>query len=257
VVLRELAERLADAPWAPAAVLARLAAAPLDIARPLLARSPALDADALARPIAEGGAERLVLIARRGTLPAAAADALLDRAEPDSLAALAANAAIPLSSAQIERLAGLAERMPAVRAPLSRRPELTAEIAGHMLPWAGDGCRRTLAARFGLRAVAAPAEDAAAQTRYVRKLEQAGRLTPGYALRVLREGKLALFEQALAALGGLSPAEVRAALDAETADPLGRACALAGLDLAVRPVIAAHVRALNGGRPGRPSAEVA
>jgi uncharacterized protein (DUF2336 family) len=74
---------------------------------------------------------------------------------------------------------------------------------------------------------------------------------------VLRGGKLALFEQALAALGGLTPDEVRAALDADTPEPLARACALAGLDVAIRPVIAAHVRALNGGRPGRPPAEVA
>jgi hypothetical protein len=46
----------------------------------------------------------------------------------------------------------------------------------------------------------------------VRKLQQSGRLTPGFALRSLREGKRGLFVQALAGLSARQPEAVSAAL---------------------------------------------
>jgi hypothetical protein len=69
-------------------------------------------------------------------------------------------------------------------------------------------------------------------------------------VRVLKEGQLGLFVQALATLGEFDAADVRAALRARTAEPLALACAAVGIDRVVFPDILGRVMGLNAGRPG-------
>jgi uncharacterized protein (DUF2336 family) len=110
---------------------------------------------------------------------------------------------------------------------------MTSALQGQLRQWASQG-----------------AEEPEAQQLYISKLQQCGKLTPGFAFRVLREGRLGLFEQALATLSGAAPGEVRRAFDADSPEPLMQACAAGGMDRSVMPAIAARVRELNGGRPG-------
>jgi uncharacterized protein (DUF2336 family) len=229
----ELAARVAEAPWAPPGLLADLAREPLEVSRPLLARCARLDEASLLLAAREGGPEMHLILARRPELPAAVADALIRRGWPDALTALAGNEATPLSAQQMELLVAAARRNAALRAPLLRRVETTPEMAARLRAWGS-----------------VEAEDPEAQQHYVQKLQQCGRLTPGFALRVLREGRLGLFEQALATLAGATPDTVRQALDADTPEALMQACAAGGVDRSVMPAIAARVRELNGGRPG-------
>jgi len=77
----ELSARLAEAPWAPPSLLAELAREPLEVSRPLLARSRALDTESLRLAAREGGPEMHLVLARRpGVAPAASRDETISQA---------------------------------------------------------------------------------------------------------------------------------------------------------------------------------
>jgi len=220
----ELARRLLQARWAPAALLERLAAEADEGLGVVLARCPAL----------EGGAAVL----------------LLERSSGAVALALAANTGARLGREALDRLAAAARRRPALRALLAVRPDLEREQARTLAGCGSPSLGRTLAARFGLELTPplAEVEPEAART-LVEKLRAADRLTPGSALSALRRGRLGVFQQAVAALGGLPPEMLVTAGEAEDPVPLALACAAGGVDRAVFPEILQGVRALNGARP--------
>jgi uncharacterized protein (DUF2336 family) len=223
----------------------------IEVSGPVIRRSPALLPEDLLRLIGEGAAAHQIAVGARQQLDTAVVEAILEQGEPSALAALAGNPRAPLAPEHLELLVGMSKRLPALRVPLARHASLTPGLAEPLGACSGPGVRRVLAKRFGTGASGtASATPEGCERRLAAKLQLAGRLSPGYALRVLREGKLTMFEHALAALSGLPHQEVRAALDAESAGPLVRACAAAGIDRSVVPLILAEVRRLNAHRPG-------
>jgi uncharacterized protein (DUF2336 family) len=88
------------------------------------------------------------------------------------------------------------------------------------------------------------------ERRLVAKLEAAGELRPGYLVRALKEGKLSLFQTAMAALGHLPVSEVRRACNAPSPELIALACAAVGIDRVVFPTLLVLMRELNAGRPG-------
>jgi uncharacterized protein (DUF2336 family) len=95
------------------------------------------------------------------------------------------------------------------------------------------------------------AEEAAREGHLVDKLAHAGELRPGFLLRALKEGRLGLFEAALARLGGFERDAVRrAVVSVDQPELLALACAAVGVDRGAFPTILEKVRAINGGRPG-------
>jgi uncharacterized protein (DUF2336 family) len=169
-------------------------------------------------------------VARRAALPRPVIDALLERADPDALAALAANDRSELSAEQLTQLITASRHLPTLRLPLTRRAELTPDLAAALLPILGEASGHALAGRFGLTETPATPAGPEAEQRLVDKLNQSGRLTPGFALRALRQGKQSLFEQAVAALAGEELQAVRAAVAEPDAAALEGICAAAGID---------------------------
>lgn len=221
---RELVHRLSVANWAPAALVEELSSDPDGHAQLLLARSPVLSEAAAATLVARGG--------------------------PEVRLALGTNLQVSMDAETLDGLIESSRRSAALRAPLARRPDLSADQAARLASWSSPPLRRALAARFGLETLPArpePVEETAA--RVVEKLGRSGRLTPDYALSALRRGRLDLFQQAMATLSGV-PADVlhRASQSEDPAD-LALACAAVGVDRAVFPEILREVRATNGGRP--------
>jgi uncharacterized protein (DUF2336 family) len=171
------------------------------------------------------------------------------------------------------RLVWAARMMPGLRAPLTRHPDLTDDLAVALYAWIGETLREALIARFRLDPVALEAalgeavsaaasepfgrpvsleraEDrAATERRLVEKLDAAGQLRPGYLLRALREHKLSLFETALARLAGLPQADVQTALTCDRPEILALACLVAGIDRSVFPTVLTRVREMNRGLP--------
>jgi uncharacterized protein (DUF2336 family) len=271
-VRRRLAERIADAPWAPKALVNILALDDIEIARPIIAESPILkDAD-LIGVMVKATLEHQIEVARRANIAPVVVEAILERGEPAALAALARNESAQLPSGGIDRLVDFARRLPDLRAPLTRHPALTEDLGVRLYAWVGEALRSSLAQRFQLDEAALAlaingAVDAAAsgaglidiprrsaqndavEQTLVEKLDAAGQLKPGYLLRALREHRLSLFEASLARLAGLDAGDLRRALASDRPELLALACMAAGIDRSVFAPLLATVRELNHGHP--------
>ncbi len=277
-IRRTLAECLADAVWAPVALINMLALDEIEIAGPIIARSPVLDEPALLRVLVEATLEHQISVARRPKLSEAVCDAAIDQGQIAVLAALALNPTAQVSAEGMDRLVEAARHVAALRPAMVRHPRLNAQLAKRLYGFVGQALRQSISERFQLeddvieaavdqavrqacaRAHEAPAgssvtppltdaERAATEARLVAKLKASGQLRPGYLIRAVREERLSLFVQALAALGEFSTEQVRRALQSDSANPLMLACASVGIDRAVFPALLAEVRRLNGGRP--------
>jgi uncharacterized protein (DUF2336 family) len=271
-----LAERLADAAWAPATLINILALDEIEIARPIIARSPILQDHDLIRLLIQATLEHQIEIARRPRLSPAVVEAILAEDEPAVLTALTSNPTAQISPDGLRRLVDKARDVVALRSPLARHPGLSSDLAEQLYLWVGRALRDALIARFqldpkkmadaieaSLRAAhqgSTTGQDAPRleqdedreemEASLVEKLDAAGQLRPGYLLRVLRERRLPLFLFALARLGQFDIRQVRRAVDSNRPELLALACSAVGIDRSVFPTILDHVRQLNGGRPG-------
>lgn len=270
-----LSESLAGAEWAPPALIAMLALDEIEIARPVIARSPLLKDHDLLRVLVEATIEHQIEVARRPHISGRIAEAIIDRGEPASLTALAGNRTADLSEDAMRRLVEHSRRIAALRAPLTRHPRLNEALAEYLYQWVGEALRQAIGERFRIdevklasamdTAVVAggphtPPPAAAAspngldsdemERRLVAKLQNAGQLRAGFLIRAVREKRLGLFEHALAALGGFSIIHVRAAILHPGPDALFLACAAVGIDRAVFPAVLEEIRKLSDGWPG-------
>ena len=274
-IRRTLAECLARAEWAPPVLINMLALDEIDIARPVIAASPLLKDQELLRILIEGAIEHQIEVARRPRISGRVADAIIDAGEPAVMTALAANRTAEVGEAAVRRLVEASQRIAALRAPLVRHPRMNDQLARELYGWVGHALRQAIQERFRVDAPALSAAiDEAVRAAYVRKGEQppssfdddpardemerrliakmetAGQLRPGYLIRAIREGRLGLFEHALAALGGFALTQVREAVRADTPESLRLACAAVGIDRAVFPAMLEEIRKLSGGLPG-------
>ena len=274
---RRLAEKIADADWAPQALINVLALDEIEVARPIIAASPVLQDEDLVRLLLEATIEHQIEVARRPNLGRPVVAEILRQAEPAVLTALAGNPTAQLDDADLRALVAEARRVAALRAPLAQHPKLTSELALQLYVWLGQAMRQALLRRFrlepaaleqaiaetvreahggvraadeGLVVVAREGEREEMERKLVDKLHAAGQLRPGYLVRALREGRISLFGAALARLGGFDPEQIRQALNASRPELLQLACAGVGIDRSASPSILQMVRALNGGRPG-------
>jgi uncharacterized protein (DUF2336 family) len=275
-IRKRLAEKLADADWAPPAMINVLALDEIEIARPIIAASPVLKDPDLIRLLVEATIEHQIEVARRPNIGADVVAAILKAAEPAVLTALAGNQSAEIGPAEMGELVVAAREIAALRSPLSRHPRLTQELALQLYTWVGQALRQSLADRFRLDpklietalaqsiteahagapgpqtpdVTARDGEREAMEQKLVEKLHGAGQLRTGYLVRALQEGRLSLFIHALTILGRFEPDQVRRVIDSERPELLGLACAAVGIDRSVFPSILEMIRGLNGGRPG-------
>jgi uncharacterized protein (DUF2336 family) len=275
-IRQQLSERLAGAEWAPPALIEMLALDEIDIAAPVIAASPLLKDAALIRVLLETTLEHQIAVARRPNLSGGVVDAILDRADPVTMTALASNRSADIGEAAMHRLVEHSRRIAGLRAPLTRHPRLDEALAQELYQWVGQALRQSIGERFqiddrllnaAVREAAASAACSAAwrplpagrraedrerqemERRLIDKLQAAGQLRPGILIRALREQRLGLFEQALAQLGNFTPAQIRGAVHSPTAEPLYLACLAVGLDKAVFPSLLVELRKLTDGLP--------
>lgn len=274
-IRRRLSERLADADWAPSALINIMALDEIEIARPIIARSPVLQDHDLIRLLVQATLEHQIEIARRPKLQASVVEAIIERDEAAVLTALASNDTADISATAMGKLVNRSREVVALRSPLARHPKLSSDLAEQLYLLVGRTLRDALTGRFQLDPTKMQAavdealraahrgeadsevgpveldEDREEMERsLIEKLDSAGQLRPGYLLRVLREGRLPLFVLALARLGRFEPTQIRRAIDSGRPELLALACSAVGIDRSVFPTILEHVRQLNGGRPG-------
>lgn len=274
-IRKALSESLAKAEWAPPALVAMLALDEIEIARPIIAQSPLLKDQDLLRVLVEATIEHQIEVARRPRISGRVADAIIDRAEPACLTALAGNRTAEISEVGLGRLIEQSRRIAALRAPLTRHPRLNDQLATQLYQYVGQALREAIGERFRVDETRlAEAVDAAVrpkvsqgaeplglpeaslvekeemERRLVAKLQASGQLRAGFLIRAVREKRLSLFEHAIAALGGFTLAQIRAAICRPSPDALFLACAAVGIDRAVFPAILDEIRKLSDGWPG-------
>lgn len=271
-IRQRLAETLAEARWAPSGMVNQLALDDIDIARPIIARSPVLTDDDLLRILVVASIEHQIEVARRPDIGAEVVNALVATAEPTLLTALAVNPTAKVGAQAMRELVAASRQITGLRGPLARHPALSTELAYVMYTWVGETLRSELGRRFALdpellrRAMSAAVSQAFGspggpapsvedidrqemENRLIAKLQAAGQLRPGFLLKALRDGKLYLFEVALASLANVRTADIRAASASAAPELLALACAAVGIDRSVFPTILSLVRSLNDGRP--------
>ena len=254
-VRAQVARRIAFADWAPRGVAATLALDEIDVARPLLAHSAQLLDPDLLRVLQEAPVDHRVEVARRPALSIPVSDRVSQDEEALVLTALSANEQTTLSTLALGRLVTAARNVSALRGPLARRADLTPDLAQSLHAVVGEGLRGDLSRRFqlpssGAGPIARGADDQAdMERRLVQKLRASGELRPGFLLKSLRDGRLGLFEAALAVLADVPAQGVREAVAGPGPERLALACTAAGLDRSVFPTLLALVRAETFGEP--------
>jgi uncharacterized protein (DUF2336 family) len=272
-IRRALAERLATAAWAPRGLINVLALDDIEIARPVIAKSPVLEDDDLMRLFAMAAIEHQIEVASRPAIGAAVVDTILKAADPAVLSALAANDTAEIDAKGMKTLLAASERNASIRSPLVRHPRLTTDMAEQLYAWVGQSLRSAIVSRFRVdadaldRAMAAavrdvhgagaaPAagadrsEEREMERRLVAKLKASGQLRPGYLVRALRDQRLGLFIAAMAELIGVDMAVIDRAISSQKPDLLALACTAAGVDRSAFPTILSLVRELNRNLPG-------
>ena len=273
VIRRRLAEKLAPAAWAPPALINVLALDDIEIARPVIAQSPVLKDRDLVRLLVEATLEHQIEVARRPNIGPTVVSAILDQSDPSVMSALADNGTADVSPLAMSRLVSASQRIAAMRGPVARHPKLTSELALSLYGWVGETLRGGLASRFQMDPATLTAamseavrdahdgepaakppkatawEQGQMEQRLIAKLDAAGQLRPGYLLRALREGKMSMFEAALASLGGFTTKQVHQSLLTGRPELLAMACVAVGIDRSVFPTVLSLVQKLPDAPP--------
>ncbi|MEE2567734.1 DUF2336 domain-containing protein [Hyphobacterium marinum] len=244
-----MAAALAECDWAPHGIVRFLAFDAPAVARDIILRSLRLtEADLVELTETRSLAHRC-LIAERPGISGAVSDALCHRVEPDVMRALINNATASLTETGFTRCAEFAICDSDCGETLSRRHDLPEAIARKLYATVSATVRDQLLDRFNLdpAKIAPVAEFAAEAARaddgdtsaasLIEKLQFAGKLNPGFAVKTLSEGREIVFDHAIAALCGLSVDDWRKVLALSGARTLALACRAARIDRSIYPTV--------------------
>lgn len=259
-----LAERLADRVDMPRDLALILANDSIDVAYPILTRSPVLRDDDLIALIHDHGHDHHLAIAARPSLGPAVTEILVELADDDVVQRVLHNDGARFSGHTMRRLAAMAHDTEAWRAPLVARRELGRDVARVLYMWVGDSLRRTIAERFGdgiaeelqtdtgraaaeqfardyLRDFSRPDQDVASGAPASPRIAAIRPL-----VKALRDGDLAGVETAIGEMTGLPTFAVARILHNPGPEPLAVVCR--ALDLPKAMFSAVYLR-LHGVRP--------
>lgn len=262
-----LAERLADDPNAPHDLILLLADDSIEVARPVILRSPLLtEADAL-RMIAESSSGHHEAVASRAHIGEPVTEALVKLEAETVLTALVRNVTARISAGAFETLVEKSKRIAALQDPLAKRGDLPPALATRMCEWVSDALKTYIASNYSLAPVALDkALDQAEQTvksepqppkaqpaesaqKLIDKLATSGQLKAGFLLRVLHQGQIDLFDLAFARLLGSPLAETRRRLYELGPRPVALACRAVGIDRCVFATVFNLSRQARNQRP--------
>ncbi len=250
-IRRQLADRLADADWAPADLVVMLAGDDIDIARPILEASTLLRDEDLIEIVRSRAREHRLTIALSRRLSEDVSDAIVDAGadEDDVLEALIRNPDAALSRAAMDYLVAESERRDGFQDPLLRRADLPPDLAHKMFWWVGAALREFILNDYDLSAhviepviegataagLARHAEDReqgirASAHRLAGAMDTTGNLNIPVLIRLLEQGRIQAFMAGLAQLSGVSFDTVdRIVLD-QGGEALALICRMIGTD---------------------------
>jgi len=246
-----LAERLADDASAPHDLILLLVDDSIEVARPLILRSPLLTEKDTLRLIAEGGVAHQEAVAGRAHISIPVTDALV-RCEAESvLVALVRNATARISEAAYQTLVDRSRAIPILQEPLAQRPDLPVELANRMCAWVSDALKVYITNNYKIsvkqvdqalvaatdvlsREPAGPKDPPAdSAQKLIEKLAASGQLKAGFLMRVLSQGQIDLFDLAFARLLQIELGRFRRLFYDDGVHQMAMACRAAGIDKSV------------------------
>lgn len=203
------------------------------VALPILAHSEVLTDGDLVQIISDTdattGAAKHEAIARRETVSAAVADALIDKAAAPAIAALVGNEGAALGTEALQKIVDRHGEEALVQNPLANRKNLPLVVVEKLIVVASDSLREQLMAQHDLppelatdlimrvqeRATAALVAPSPAEESYklAKHMKHAGRLTASLLLRTVCMGDLAFLEGGLAELAGIPVTNAQILID--------------------------------------------
>lgn len=137
-VRKSLANAIAANPDVPPPIVRQLAQDEIEVARPVLERSPVLTDDDLLQIVRTNAMQYALAVAGRERLSEMVADALVDTGAQPVVARLVANAGAKLSVKTLQRVIEEYEADREVQARLVRRPELPYDLIEQLVGLIGD-----------------------------------------------------------------------------------------------------------------------
>jgi uncharacterized protein (DUF2336 family) len=243
----ELAGRLAHRDDVPKDLVNDLAVDDIEIAYPVLAKSPLLTDFDLIEIIHNKAEAHQLAIARRESLSAEVSQALLDSDDNEVIKTLIGNAGAQLTHEMLEFLVEESKWQHAYQEPLVRREDLPAKLARRLYWWVAAPLRAYLVDNFDIdpeviddeieqsvnqelselaRRRAAPTKTQA----LVLKLQEQGGLDASFLLSALYHGETGLFEEGLIALTQLRPQLTRRLIHDPAGEGLAVVCRALSVD---------------------------
>lgn len=243
---RTLSIQLAAAPDVPHDLIAFLANDDIDIAFPILTRSPVLKDEDLMEVVWHRTLEHQLAVAGRPGISEDVSQTLVDTKDERVIRGLLENQDAHISKATMSYLVEQSKRVDSFQEPLLRRNDLGADLAKRMIGWVSAALRQHIIDKFDVdssevdavleQAAVKEMDSAAAESREPSRsaelaelLQGKGEATPELLYLSLRDGEVALFVSLFAKMSGLSePLILRVVFD-PAGDALAVACKAIGI----------------------------
>ena len=246
-----LAERLAEDTSAPNDLILLLADDTIEVARPVILRSPLLTDEDMLRLVAGSDVGHQEAVAARPHIGETVTAALATCGAETVLVTLVRNATARISGATYEVLVSKSREFAGLQEPITRRPDLPPALATKMCDWVSDALKTYIVRNYSIEhakldAAVVSAEQAVMSTppapkptpaesahKLVEKLYAAGQLKAGFLLRVLHQGQIDLFDLSFARLLALPLTDLRQNLYERGPKTVALACRAVGIDRCV------------------------
>ena len=246
-VRRKVSEYIAMTTDAPDELVKLMANDAIEVAYPVLIRSPVLKDGDLIEVIRNRTLEHQLAIAIRQEVSEAVADALVEQGSESVICTLLKNQSARVSKATMEALVEQSRRVDTFREPILGRRELGPDLAKRMFLWVSAALRQVILGKFDIdadtvdnlleKAVFEELQSAEADLRKPEKRTELAEtlvahqeITPELLVAILEEGEVALFVSVFRKLTGLKEKLVMRILFEPGGEGLAIACRAVGLE---------------------------
>jgi len=246
----ELAERFADAPFAPKGLIRQLASDAIEVAAPILSRSKVLTEEDLVTIVHETSQAHIQAIATRDTVSERVSHAIVEKGDDETVATLVRNEGAQLSRTTFEEVTRRAETSEALQAPLVDRGDAPADLLNDLMMVVSRTLRNKIMTRFdnlepGVLEAALAASQArlekrlaedkevAEAKRFIASKQVRKELTGSLLVSLLREKKRTHCAVGFAEMVGVDYHTAKRALEHESPDGLAMICKAANIEKAL------------------------
>ena len=246
----ELADRFADAPFAPKGLIQQLAKDAIEVAAPILTRSSVLSEEDLVTIVHETGQAHIQAIARRESVSERLSHAIVEKGDDHSVAALIRNEGAQLSRSTFEEVARRAEDSEILQAPIVERGDAPADLLNDLMVVVSRTLRDKISQRFetlepGVLEAALAASQARLEKRmaedkalveaqrYIASKRVRKELDGSLLVSLLRERKPVHCALGFAELTGVDYFTAKRAFEHKSPDGLALICKAAGIEKAL------------------------